>query len=365
MKTYQFVTICNFGFEDLVKEEIEEILHVEAISKKAHVFFETTLEKILLYVYRTQAAKQVLLLLGKFNASQDIPQQLESVDYSLITGSFCVRCKKSALEKELGGVVYKKLNNPKVDMKNADYPLYVHWHDAEGIIGINLAGDLSKRSYRVFAHPSSIKGTLAYFLVALSGFKGKGVFLDPSAGSGTIAAEAAFKVSGYPVRYYDKNELVKTTLFEDHDVYVSKTLREYDKAWKAEEHPVLMIRSYDVDLQSVNAAKKNFKIAGVEKMIDPAKADIQWLDTKFEKQSVDFIVSNPPAYTKFTQKQNDKFFEGFFYHAEFILSKKGSITLLLNSKNTLQFAEKHGFKATLLKQFIIGDKDWSIYQFKR
>lgn len=365
MKTYPFVTLCNAGFEDLVKDEIERLLKIKAKIGKTHVFFETTLEKSLFYIYRTQAAKQVLLQIGRFDASKDIAKQLETMNYNGIDGTFCLRCMKSSQEKKLGSVVYAQLKNPVVDLKNPTYTLYVHWQEMEGILGIDLAGDLSKRNYRIFAHPTSIKGTLAYFLVALSEYNGKGVFLDPCSGSGSIPAEAAFKVSSHPIRYYEKNELIKTDFFKKQGLDVKTILKAYDKNWKEQPKKEYDIKSYDVDLQAVNAAKKNFKIAGIEKIINPAKGDISWLDTKFEKQSVDYIVSNPPEFTKFTKKRVNKFYEAFFFHAEFVLKKKGTIVLLLNSKEVLRHAEKMKFKSELLRQFELGDKIRYIYRFKK
>lgn len=68
------------------------------------------------------------------------------------------------------------------------------------------------------------------------------------------------------------------------------------------------------DLREVNAIKKNSKIAGVNKDIEFAKKEIEYLDQKFEENEIDLIVSYVPNLSK-------KIMNEFCHQAEFIAKK--------------------------------------------
>ena len=366
-----FCIICNEGFEDLVSKELKNICNISSKIERGIVLFKGNLEDVVKFCYKTQSAKKVLKLISKFIIEDDTAlfNEISKIDFSFIDGSFLVRSNKHSLEKEIGALIYKKIKNPNVSLKNPDYVIYVNYlnnnEKTEISLGIDLCAiDLSKRSYKIFTHPSSIKGTLAYFLVALSGYKGKGLFLDPCSGAGTISTEAGFIASKISPRYFDKSDIFYLNQFKD--VNLKELLSKIDdEIISKEDSKLIDIRNYDVDLQAVNAVKKNLKIAGIEKYIFSAKGDIDWLETKFDENSVDFIVSNPPSYTSTNQKKNDKFYERFFYQTEFVLSKKGKIILLLNSKRPIEFATKYKLKSNLERQFQLGDKEMYVFSFKK
>lgn len=355
----EYAIICNSGFEDIAALEVKDITGAKTNIRESCVLFSTSEEKAIEYCYNAQAPKKILLVLGK---GRNAMQVAESIDTAAIKGSFALRSNKKNSEREIAEIIYNKLDDPKVNLDNPDCLLYLHQEKSNALIGIDVTQtDLSKRSYKIFSHPTSLKGTLAYYLVKMSLMNNKprkGVFLDPCAGSGTIVAEAAFLSSGLSPRFFDKEEL-----FSKHfdDELVTKITKKLDE--KIEKKLPCEIRAYDVDLQSVNAMKKNFKIGGVENYIQAAKGDIDWLDTKFEKESVDWIVSQPPQYNKFNEKSMDKFYDKFFYQTEFVLRKKGVITIISNSEKPIEHATKYKLNLKKRKSFKIGAHEKHIFEF--
>ena len=72
---------------------------------------------------------------------------------------------------------------------------------------------------------------------------------------------------------------------------------------------------------------------------------MEWLDTKYGKNSADIIVTHPPFISKRTSKKAiEKIYDQLFYCAKFILKDDGNLTVLINSvENLMQFADKYNF----------------------
>ncbi len=366
----KFCAVCNEGFEDLVEDELERKLGIRGEPRAASVIFECPAEDAMRFTYLTQSSKRVLKLVGEFRAHDEaeLLEKAKGMAYDIPEGSFCVRCSRHTLEKDLGAAVYSSLDSPKVDMSSPDNQVFFHWAKAadgvlDVVIGIDISQqDLSKRSYKIFAHPSSIKGTLAYYMVALSGYKGEGTLLDPCSGSGTICAEAAYIATGISPRYFDKDTFRACLscnrewkpVMESYDERNSKHLKKLSLG------PIL---SYDVDLQAVNSTKKNLKVGGIDKFVSVARGDIDWLETKFEESSVDYIVSNPPHYSKHNTKKNDKFFDKLFYQTAFVLSPDGKMVLLTNSERPMEISKKYGLTPSIEKRFSQGSSEKFILSF--
>ena len=212
-------------------------------------------------------------------------------------------------------------------MTNADTTFYVHVEQNYCMIGIDFGGfDLSLRDYKVFAHPASLKGTIAYGIVRLSGYTARDFLLNTWSKSGTIEIEAAFFASGKAVNYYRRDTLAfwklpqfaekdKTTFFKD-------TVKEK-----------LKIHGIHTDLRHVTAGKKNAKIAGVEKMITFSMIANDWLDVKFSEGEVDIIVGHA------TGGEVQQFKE-FFHQAEYMAKRAVVVTL---NTTVEEDATKKGF----------------------
>ncbi|MBU4492973.1 MAG: methyltransferase, partial [Nanoarchaeota archaeon] len=197
----------------------------------------------------------------------------------------------------------------------------------------------SKRDYKVFSSASDIKGTIAYSLLRIAGYKKQKKLLDPFCGSGVIPIEAALYNNG-SVNYYRKEDFafLKLKPFEKQD---------FDNFFnKQDSKNKPFIAASDQQLYHIRSAKKNAKIAGVNKNIEFSRADLEWLDTRFDKNEIDLIATKP-IFSKYDLKKTKKTYDEFFYAAKHILSEKGKIVLISRTADLLkESAEKHGFKIT-------------------
>ncbi|MBW2965364.1 methyltransferase, partial [Candidatus Woesearchaeota archaeon] len=349
--------ITHPGLEAVSGKEVKELIKREpALSRSVAVFETEDMDDICTLCYRSQSAMKVLLLFcsGKAKKLDAAAAMVKKLDIAawLKDAKFCVRAMivdndmfdHMETERELGEVIYEKYN-AKVDLENPDVTFFAYVHGDDFYFGVDFAGfDLSKRNYKIFALADSIKATVAYSLVRLSGYKPGTTFLDPFCHSGVVAIEAAFYASGKPINFYNKDRFafLKFPVFKDKD---------FDAFFKRHDGKIADVKGItasDSQQRHLRAAEKNAKIAGLNKQIAFSRMDIEWLDTKFEKQSIERIVSNPPKISRLlTEKGLEKMFQELFYTADFILKKTGRIVILTkNYKQILNHATRHQFALT-------------------
>ncbi|MBI1935966.1 hypothetical protein HYS31_06000, partial [Candidatus Woesearchaeota archaeon] len=204
-------------------------------------------------------------------------------------------------------------------------------------LGIDFAGfELNKRSYKIFQHPASLRGTIAYSLVRSSGFQKKGKLLDPFSRDGMVPIEAAVFANDFPINYYSKEKFsfLRLNLGVDFEKF-------FESADKKIKKKKLEIYSYDHMFKFVDFSKKNAKIAGVDKQISFSRVELEWLDIRFRKESVDRIITSLP-----TSKNANiaKIYNEFFYQSEFVLKKHGVVAIISRLPELVKkHAEKHNF----------------------
>ena len=319
------IGVTHKGIEDVAALEIKELINKPSKVEDSVVLFEANKQDLALLCYKSQSLIKVLELFFKLkiNKLEDF-EKIGKVDFK---GSFAVRCLRIGehdfsskdIEKVVGGAIYEKTKQ-KVNLENPDVTIFVYLYNDKAYIGIDYAGiDLSKRDYKIFTGAKALKGTIAYSLVRLSGYKPNEVLLDPFSISGEVPIEAALFASKFPLNFFDKEKFT-----------FKKFLKfNFEKEDKNTKKSKLNILCYDSQLRNVKAAQKNAKIAGIDKQIRFGRADIEWLDTKFDKESIDKIVTRIPELARF-QKEKDieKLYKEFFYQVEFILKKKGRIVVI-------------------------------------
>jgi putative N6-adenine-specific DNA methylase len=165
-------------------------------------------------------------------------------------------------------------------------------------------------------------------MVRLSGYKEGERLLDPFCLSGTIPIEASLYENKLSVNYYEKEQFAFIK-FMDFD---------FEKVDKKSTKDKGNIFAFDSQFKNADAARKNAKIAGINKAINFSRLEIEWLDTKFDEESVDRIVCFPPHIPKFGDKNiTIKLYDELFHQAEFILKKKG--TVLICTINPIEIKE--------------------------
>ncbi len=290
--------ITQAGGEQVAKDELKELTTIVGkVIKEAVEFTFDDYEIIFTLSYLSQSALRIIVL--------DKPEDwLEKGD------TFCVRAVDKETEIEYGNKISDKF---KVNIKEPDLPLYVH----KSKLGIDFTDELSKRSFRIFTHRQSLKGTTAFILLKEAGFKSDLSLLDPFAKDGTVILEAAHYIKHQSVRHFDKDlfNFINFKKFEDFD-FEEFFEKLDDKQIKQKKSLIFAVSN---DLRDISAIKKNSKIANINNF-NISKLDIDWLDTKFKEKEIDLIVTFIPP------KLPTKLLKEFYHQASFISKKTVLLT---------------------------------------
>jgi len=338
------LALTNKGSETITAREITSLIKTKTEIEEEKVFFEfDKFEDLFLVSYMGRSMNRILYVLGKVDDELNFGEWIKE--------TFALKSKDKDLEKELS----KKIPG-KIDFKNPD----TLFSAIDGLLCIDFSGDISKRDYRIFLGKEALKGTTAFAALQTADFKG--TIIDPMCRAGTIAIEAALAAVKISVHFYSKDKFpfrkLKKFIDYDFDKYFSKL----DKV----KEPKESITASDNNFRAVQSAQKNAKIAGVHKSINFSRQDIQWLDTKFKKKTVDCIVTMPLELTKNSDsKKIEKHYNELFHQAEFILKPKGNLTAVLRKgkEKLTEAAEKNGMKLSEELTIMQGKEQWQVLKF--
>ena len=263
------------------------------------------------------------------------------------------------LIEEVGGWMHSLGRN--VKLTHPDIIVYAVATE-EGIrIGIDVVGrPLAKRDYRVMLSRRSLKSTVAAATVLYAGAKEGETILDPLGEDGTLAIEAALLLSRTsPLQF------CRGFAFEKFPAFAG---RDWD-AWKKEQNkrgPLQRVTAYGTSLQEMKAIRTNSKLAGVEKDIHATKVTMEWVETKFAKDSIDRIITAPiPSGKSIPQKHAEKYADELFYQAEFVLKKNKTMTCITEKPGELLVpAKKYGFSVVERRPVLMGKRRMAIITFK-
>ncbi len=370
--------ITHPGLQAVAAKEVKELIGViPSIGPSVALFESDKIEDFCLLCYKSQSAVKVIQLFMKFEIQEleDAFEEIKNYDLSLFLKdrTFAVRAKiinndsldHMETEREVGAILHDayKAEGAKVNLDDPDLTFYVYVFNEMFYFGLDFAGfDLSKRDYRLFGQSDSIKGSLAYSLVRLSGYEKGSIFLDPFSQSGTVCIEAAIFASQRPVRFYEKDRFAFHRFPHLEGFDLDGFFEKHDKF-----EPVKDINCFDGQQRHLKSAEKNAKVIGVNKILNFSRLEVEWMDTKFEKESVDCICTNPPRPSvHYTSESLEKAFQEFFYTADFILKPEGKIVLLgKNYPKLLGLAQRYSF--TLKSNFEVfqGKEQFNILIFTK
>ncbi len=319
---------CMGGLEPITQLEIKEILKTKSeILVPSRVKFKVKDEKQLTdIIYNTRSSIKVYQFITNFTFAtlDEILNEIKKVKFPKIKSPFAVKCERTGehnfssidIEKEVGDIINKN-GKLKVDLKEPTTIVIVDIVNNNCMIGIDYTGiKLTRRSYRIKLLSNSLNSCLAYSLIRIAEIKEKNSILDPFCKSGEILIEAALYLQNISPnkKLLDKMAFAKLITYK----------------------PKEKIRNKDLNLYAVDSLQNNLrsteinaKIAGINKNIKCSRIDIEWLDTKFDKLSIDKIITFPPFPTNTLRKEVvEKIYKELFYQAEFVLKNKGTITIL-------------------------------------
>ena len=373
------LAIAHKGFEDICAKEINELIKTKTKEHEGCVEFEIDkLEDLCLVSYKAQSAIKILYFIDscKYSEIEDLKNMTDKIDFDQWFDeqtTFVVRCKRmddtdestQYIESQMGEYILDK-KKLKVELKQPDITFFVYICESKAYFGIDMtATDLSKRQYKIYLHPEALKGTMGYCLYRMSDAKVGDIILDPFCGSGTILIETALHQTQFSVNHFNKQKFAFLRFKPLKEIDFDKFFSEIDK--QSKENKKITLHGFDHQLRYVTSSKNNAKIAGIEKNINFARADIEWLDTKMEEESVDWIITDPPIPSSMVNPQKiQKAYNEFFYQAEFILKKKGKVIIITRNTTLLkQVAEQKKFKTEHERQVWSGKQEYFVIIFSK
>ena len=345
----KFLVLINPGIEEISKKEISSFGAKNIETNPACLIIEAKQEDIIKIAYRAQTINRILISIGSFSFTDatDFEKQVSQFDFH-ITQKFAARSEhlesqlsNAEIQKIVGAVVTKKTKT-KVDLSNPDIIVYTFINKNRAYLGIDITGDISKRDYRIFIQRDLLKAPIAYAAVLFSEWHPKLSLLDPFCNTGIIPIEAALAATNKSSHYFKKDKFLFHKLTEFQKIAKKVLEEEDDKLARAPSQ----IHAVDQTMRAIEAAKKNAKIAGVNKDIKFSRKELSWLDTKFGESSIDRIISLIPQPSKIQSEQKiGKIYHEFFYQAGYTLKKDGKICLITRYPDLLlNDAKRHGFK---------------------
>ena len=215
METVEALATCPEDTMDILSQEIEALGGV--VTSKGHkaVYFEADKTTFYECHLRLSTASSILQVVKSFSA-QDLKELAKRSQYirwyQILNPKKTFRVDVVLTEKgkdlprsnDVSKVVRRTIENsfkksppPKVELKDTDVIVVVHYNRKNTTISLKTSGDaLHKRGYRISGHPAPLKETVASTILRLSGYDGSKHFLDPMCGSGTLGIEASYLALG-------------------------------------------------------------------------------------------------------------------------------------------------------------------------
>lgn len=319
MKNYTLISPCFFGMEKMLAREITNLGYEIIKTEDGTITYKTDEFGIAKSNMWLRCAERVHLKIAEFEAKSfdELFENTKRINWSryIPYGAQFPISKASSIKSKLYSTpdvqaIVKKaiveslkksyLEDGLLKEDKEKYPIFVFIHKDKVTISIDTTGDaLHKRGYREKANKAPIRETLAAGLIYLTPWKAGRVLVDPMCGSGTILIEAA--MIGINMAPGLNRE------------FISEKWRTLDKKiwWdvrkdafnKIDNESKFKIYGYDIDEESIDIARENAEIAGVDEYIEFNVGDA----TQFKSEDeFGFIITNPPYGERLEDKDSVK-----------------------------------------------------------
>lgn len=315
-KTYTLMSPCFFGMEKMLANEIKRLDFEIIKTEDGRVTYKTGEDGIAKANMWLRCAERVHLKIAEFEAKtfDDLYENTKRIDWSkyIPYGSEFPVAKASSIKSKLFSTpdiqsIVKKavvdslkksyLESGRLLENKEKYSIYVFIHKDKVVISLDTTGDaLHKRGYREKANKAPIRETLAAGLVYLTPWRAGRLLVDPMCGSGTILIEAA--MMGLNMAPGINREFISEKWRTiDKKIWWDVRKEAYELIKKDEK---FKIYGYDIDPESIEIAKENAEIAGVEDYVEFSIGDA----TKFTSdEEYGFIITNPPYGERLEDKE--------------------------------------------------------------
>ncbi|WP_304340601.1 THUMP domain-containing class I SAM-dependent RNA methyltransferase [Metaclostridioides mangenotii] len=319
MKNYTLVAPCFFGMEKMLAREIKDLGFEIIKTEDGRITYKTDEAGIAKSNIWLRCAERIHLKVAEFEARSfdELYENTKRVNWAsfIPIGAEFPISKASSIKSKLHSTpdiqsIVKKavvdslkksyLESGLLKEDKEKYPIFVFIHKDKVVITIDTTGDaLHKRGYREKANKAPIRETLAAGLVYLTPWRPGRTLVDPMCGSGTILIEAAM-IGLNMAPGLNREFISEKWRTYDKQFWWDERREAFDKIDTSED---FKIKGYDIDEESIEIAKENAEIAGVEDYIDFEVGDV----TKFKSyEEYGFIITNPPYGERLEDKDSIK-----------------------------------------------------------
>ncbi|MEG2213810.1 MAG: class I SAM-dependent RNA methyltransferase, partial [Clostridiales bacterium] len=306
---------CNFGVEAVLKRELEQAGFTVVQVDDGRVDFLGDEAAIAFANLFLRSAERVLLKLAAFPAVsfEELYQGVRGIDWAAyLPKDACFPAAKAASRKstlfsvsDIQAItkkaavdkLFEQYQVRSLPETGALYPINIFVNKDMVNIYLDTSGEpLFKRGYRGDTNIAPIKETLAYALVAVSGWRYGQLLIDPLCGSGTILIEAAQAALGIAPGMR-RSFLAERWGFIGEPCWQQARERGGDLR---REVPELRLQGYDSDSKVLKFARSNAAAAGVGQYIHFQQRDVRELASP-ERDGR--IICNPPYGERMSEQQ--------------------------------------------------------------
>ena len=328
---YQWVAICEKGFENTLEQELVEFNADVNEVRAGVVRFSGSVEVAMRCCLWSRVALKVLkpLLQMSIADADELYEKSLSIEWNEVLGvadSFAIDVASTkscinnthyaALRVKDAVVDYfqaKLGERPSVETNQPDIKLFLYLNKNEATLSLDFSGEsLHRRAYRAETVEAPIKEHLAAGIILQTGWtpalfkrveNGQGAcFIDPFCGSGTFLIEAAMIATDTaPGLLRDYYGFFSSKLF-DEATWLSLKEEAQKRTTVGRENCKAKIIGYDADKNATRISGDNLKNANFDHLVHVEKRElahfspprIKGFDAISDEQPSGFIATNPP-----------------------------------------------------------------------
>lgn len=316
---YTLISPCFFGMEKMLAYEIRDLGFEIVKTEDGRITYRTDEYGIARANMWLRCAERVHLKIAEFKATSfdELYERTKAIDWSryIPYGANFPVSKASSIKSKLFSTtdiqsIVKKaivdslkksyMETGMLKETEEKYPIYVFLHKDTVVLSIDTSGTaLHKRGYREKSNKAPIRETLAAGLIKLTPWRPGRTLVDPMCGSGTILIEAA--MMGINMAPGMNREFISEKWRTiDKKIWWDVRKEAFDKLNDTKD---FKIYGYDIDSESIELAKENAEIAGVEDYIEFNVGDARKFSTDEE---YGMIITNPPYGERLEDEENVK-----------------------------------------------------------
>lgn len=304
MGNFELIVPTLFGTEAFVGRELKRLGYDNLYTEDGRVTFSGNEEAICRANMWLRCGERVLIKVGEFDAFSfdELFEKTKALDWGRFipkSGAFPVKgfCLKSQLasmrdcqaiiKKAVAESLFSAHSVSELPETEEKYQIQFSVMKDRVTLMIDTSGDgLHKRGYRRIANAAPLKETIAASMIMLSYWKYEYPMCDPFCGSGTIPIEAAmFKQNIAPG--LTRSFSAQNFKFIPANLWAMAK----EEAQSLQRRLPLEIYASDIDADTLEIARENAKIAGVDDVIrfSVMSAEKFSSDTPYGS-----IICNPP-----------------------------------------------------------------------